>query len=103
MIETTSGLEVANGFTRIVHGGRGDYVEFLPEQILMANLHVPSQERWRLNSGVAYYNEYRSNDLAYVKFYRQKRAVKYADYKIGMWYASPSELLGIEPTKHRGK
>ena len=96
MIRTKSGLEVATGFTRIVHGGRGDYAEFLPEQIVLANLHIPPDEQWRLNSSVAYYNEYRSNDNACIKFYHQKRTVKYADYRMNMWYALPSELLGLD-------
>ena len=92
MIRTISGLEIATDFTRIVHGGRGDYVEFRPEQIVMAHLHIPQDAQWRLKSGVAYYEEWRSNDDANVKFYHQKRTVKYADYKIGMWYALPSEV-----------
>ena len=95
MIKTITGLEIATGFTRIVHGGRGDYVEFSPSQIILAHLHIPQDVEWRLKSGVAYYGEYRSNDSAYVKFYHQKRTVKYADYIIGMWYALPSELEGL--------
>ena len=94
-IKTMSGLTIATNFVRIVHGGRGDYAEFLPEQMVLSNLRVPQDAQWRLNSRVAYYDEHRSNDDAYVKFYHQKKLVKYADYRIGMWYALPSALKGL--------
>ena len=46
--ETSTGLHVATGYTHIVIGQRGPYVEFNPEQIILENLHVPGTERNRL-------------------------------------------------------
>jgi len=88
---TTGNIHVANGFNRIVHGGRGAYVEFNDDQILKDVLYVPKKERWRLEPGSqAYYDEYRTSDG--VKVYHQKKTVTYADYKVGMWYISPVKL-----------
>ena len=40
-----------------------------------------------------YYAEYRSNDDADVKVYWQKKAVDYADYRVGLYYISPFDLV----------
>jgi hypothetical protein len=82
---------IATGFTRIVHGGRGDYVEFSPEQMHHLRLEVPAKEAWRKDSGVAYYEELRTLGDN-VKVYFQKRTVDYADYIVGMYYISPKDL-----------
>jgi len=88
-----SGSLLAAGYNRIVHGGRGPYVEFVDRQICHANLVVPPAESWRLGSSRCYYDEYRSNDKSYVKVYHQKKCVNYADYIVGMWYMSPFDLV----------
>ena len=90
VIRTKSGVPIANGFTRVVRGGRGDYVEFTTAQIALDSLHIPEGTEWRQNSKVAYYAEYRTADNVMVYF--QRRIVAYADYKIGMWYVSPADL-----------
>jgi hypothetical protein len=83
----------ANGFIRIVHGGRGDYVEFSEEQLVSKRqFSVPFLEEWRATSGIAYYIEYRYHG---VKVYFQKRTVNYADYKVGYYYVSPVDLHGF--------
>jgi hypothetical protein len=91
---TYSGTLIARGYTRVVFGGRGPYVEFSTEQIVQAALVVPELERWRFTSSNPhfYYWEYRSNDPSNVKVYLQRRLVDYADYRVGMWYISPFEL-----------
>ena len=82
---TASGLHIATGYQRIVIGDRGPYVEFSPEQIVIDNFHIPEQRH-------VYFTEWRSNDESNVMVYDQKRTVKYADYKIGLYYISPSDL-----------
>ena len=74
-------------------GGRGAYIEFEPGQMMMDNLHIPADQKWRLHSEVAYYREHRSRDTANVKVYEQRRTVGYADYRIGMFYIAPAELV----------
>ena len=86
------GTKLASSYKRIVIGGRGPYVEFLKDQIVWENFYIPNSELFRINSSSVYYIEYRSIDGAYVKLYEQKQLVKYADYKIGMYYISPYDL-----------
>ena len=96
VFRTETGLHVATGYTRVVIGGRGPYIEFNPQQIILVNLHVPENEMDRLKEpkrSYVYYIEWRTNDEVNVKVYEQKKTVDYADYKVGMLYASPFELF----------
>ena len=84
------GLVLARGYTRIVLGGRGPYIEFSSDQIVHENIYIPDHARHKLQNSMAYYHEYRSKDDANVKLYDQKMCVSYADYIVGMWYISPN-------------
>ena len=86
---TQAGLLLATGYTRIVIGGRGPYIEFAPEQIEYGNISIPDHAQHKLENNLSYYHEYRSNDNCFVKLYQQKIKVGYADYLVGMWYISP--------------
>lgn len=95
---TSSRLHVARGFCRVVIGGRGPYVEFNDAQVVVESLNPVEVVHY-------YYDEWRSADQSKLKFYRQKYRVDYADYKPGMWYATPFELFDshgvvlIEPAR----
>src|SRR5208283_5334331 len=93
-----SKLFVCKGYVRVVIGQRGPYVEFEDKNIFMKNIHIPYDHKWRCFDDPKwkdkiYYIEYRSNDEANVKIYKQMRTVDYADYKIGNWYISPFDLI----------
>lgn len=90
---TKTGLLVADGYRRVVIGGRGPYVEFHIGDIKWAEFYIPVDLRYRCDSKIVYYEEWRSLDSAYVKLYLQKRTVAYADYKVHMCYISPSDLF----------
>jgi hypothetical protein len=95
--ETATGLHIATGYIRIVIGGRGPYIEFNPDQVVLDNLHIPEDKKWKLNPKLRQrypidYFDWRTNDKANVKFYDQLKTVDYADYKIGMMYAGPFKL-----------
>lgn len=93
---THSGLVVAFGYQRVVIGKRGPYIEFSPEQIRKESLQIPDGAEWRYKPGsLAFYGEWRSRDRYCVKFYDQFKTVDYADYKVGMWYVSPFDLMTI--------
>ena len=83
--DTASGLHIATGYKRVVIGDRGAYVEFTPQQVVRDSLHVPQQRH-------VYFTELRSNDESNVMVYDQRRTVRYADYKIGLYYIAPSDL-----------
>jgi len=89
---TKSGTHVATGYTRVVIGQRGPYVEFEQMQILKGNFHIPPDQEYRKTDRRVYYIEARSNDESNVKLYYQRKTVAYADYKIGMVYISPFDL-----------
>lgn len=88
-----SGLHLATGYTRVVIGGRGPYVEFYQRQMVMNSFSMPEKEEWRINSPQSFYVEYRSKCDSNVKLYVQKRLVKYADYLIGYCYLSAYDLV----------
>jgi len=99
---TKSGLIVAQGYTRIVIGGRGPYVEFTDKMMCPNSLHIPTDQEYRLTDKRIYYYELRTIDDNNVKVYCQVKTVAYADYIVGMWYISPFDLLAdgkviIEP------
>ena len=81
---TRSGVQVCTGYTRIVIGGRGPYVEITNHEILMGSL-------MRVEAFHVYYDEYRTQPDA-VKVYYQRKPVDYADYRPGLFYISPFDL-----------
>lgn len=87
------GVPFASGYERVVHGGRGTYVEFLREQILVTlkskfNTFLPE----KIDKQPFYYY-YLIPEGRTEKIYWQINTVKYADYKIGYYYISPSLLM----------
>lgn len=93
---TKAGLIIATAYERVVIGGRGPYVEFLPGQVVAESFHIPKEQEYRLTADYVYYVEYRSNCIANVKAYFQRRAVDYADYRVGHWYISPFDIVDTE-------
>lgn len=82
---TGSGAQLAVGYSRVVVGGRGPYVEFEKRHIASVALRLVDAPHY-------YYDELRSV-ADNVKVYLQRRPVTYADYVVGMLYASPFELF----------
>lgn len=93
---SSTGLPLATGYTRVVFGERGPYVEFNEEQIFKFQFHIPEETKYRFKDKRSYYIEYRSNDSANVMLYYQLRKVAYADYKLGMYYISPKDLYDAD-------
>jgi len=94
-LRTKSGTLIATGYNRVVHGGRGDYVELETQHIVAENMYMPEDQKWRLSPkymNEVFYDEYRSRDDSYVKIYFQRKYVGYADYNPGMYYIAPSDL-----------
>ena len=92
---SVSGTLLAQGYLRVVIGKRGPYVEFSRDQIDWDAFSVPQYAKYRLTNSVVFYDEYRSV-MDNVKLYLQKRPVAYADYKVGLCYMSPFDLLRDE-------
>jgi len=96
---TSTGLLIFRGYSRIVIGGRGPYVEFDKSTIVKDNIKMPRGQEWRVDSENAYYVEFRTIDEANVKIYFQKKRVGYAPYKIGLCYISPFDLFLSDGSK----
>lgn len=90
---TKCGTQICFDYTRIEHGGRGDYIEVSRSQIVWDNIFVPDDKKWKLDNPNVDYIEYRTKDKCYVKLYLQKRHVDYAEYNIDFFYVSPRNVL----------
>jgi len=98
VFSTKSFLPIAIGYTRIVIGGRGPYIEFVKDHLIAENLHMPEDQKYRATDPwkqKVFYLEYRTNDVSNVKIYYQLKLVNYADYKLSMFYISPFDLIAF--------
>ena len=86
---------IAYSYQRVVIGQRGPYVEFNKNQIIDSKLYIPSNQLYRLSDPKVYYIEFRTTDCN-AKVYYQMRSVAYADYKIGCFYMSPTDLYKVD-------
>jgi len=82
-ISNAAGTVIGNGFTRIVIGDYGAYLEFDEDQIKLTNI----VQRWagKPTRDVKYI-WMQTSDGEETKVYWQRDTVDYADYKAGMYY-----------------
>lgn len=97
-----SGLLFAHTFKRVVHGGRGDYVEFTYEQILPKLYYKFDEDHMEFDinnfdkyTGFYYHWLYPLFDTE-TKVYFQLKTVKYADYKLYHFYVSPDLFINFK-------
>lgn len=89
------GTQFAKAFNRVVHGGRGDYVEFEVSQIVVPLVYRFTEvmfDESSVDKSVDYYYYWLHPRGNHTKVYYQLRTVAYADYKVGKLYVSPSLL-----------
>lgn len=93
-------VPICSGYTRIVVGDYGPFVEFTGEQAHTENFIIAPGQEYRLLderfSEHIKYVWYTAKSRSGVKLYLQKRTVLYADYKPGMWYVSPFEVSVLQ-------
>ncbi len=102
------GVLFANDYVRIVHGGRGDYIELTKEQIVVE---LVSKFGNKLPDSITHKPFYYWHLIPVgreEKVYWQIRTVSYADYKIGMYYIDPKlvkgwQIINEEPEKPHSK
>lgn len=86
------GTLFAKGYERVVHGGRGDYVELTKDQIV---LQLQSRFKQPVPSKITnepFFYYWLIPIGREEKVYWQCNTVGYADYKIGYYYISPKLL-----------
>lgn len=82
---TSTGVEVATGYLRLVVGARGPYLEIPYNRMVLDNCH-------RENGHDYYFHTWRSNDSENLMIYQQLKLVSYADYQVGHFYIDPYKL-----------
>ena len=92
------GTHFSDGYERVVHGERGDYIELKKEQII-----VPLKSHFKDSFSEEFYYQWLEPVGRKEKIYWQMKIVKYADYKIGYYYISPDLLMPFEKNDHNIK
>jgi len=92
----TKGPAISTGYTRVVVGGRGAYLEIDPSQIIRDQLELQPGEEYRFTNEEwkkkVFYGWHRTKE-GHRKVYEQFKYVGYADYKIGCFYIDPKEVF----------
>jgi len=85
-----AGTLIAKGYKRVVIGDYGPYVEFDISNIKYKNI----KEKWpgSFKKNVKYV-WFHTKDKVETKIYCQRQTVPYADYRVGMYYIHPSDLI----------
>lgn len=96
ILTTISGTPIANGYSRIVVGDFGAFVEIPRDKMLRENICAKKGEEYRyidpsFKNSVKYY-WYTAKDRSNIKIYHQQKTVSYADYKEGFFYVCPYEI-----------
>lgn len=97
------GVKFSNDFERVVHGGRGDYVELTKEQICVDLVSKFGQELPKMISNEQFYYYWLVSPNRTEKVYWQVKTVGYADYKPGYYYISPKLLKPFREDKMKFK
>ena len=90
---TSKSTHLSNGYERVVIGDYGAFIEMSDVQISRCLITQPGQE-FRLDKKYnVKYQWLTVKDGSEIKVYYQLREVSYADYKPGMYYVSPYEII----------
>ena len=93
------GILFANGYERVVHGGRGDYIELIKEQIQVTLVSNFNQKIPNELSNEFFYYYWLKPIGREEKIYWQCNLVNYADYKRNFYYISPKVLMSFNGTE----
>ena len=103
VFKSSSGINIAKGYNRVVYGGRGPYIEFERHHFTCALKSkygnsfdsVPKKSNY-------YYVWVMPEKAPDIKIYYQIKKVKYADYRLDRFYVDPYSLLIYLPQKNIG-
>jgi hypothetical protein len=90
------GTLFANGYERVVHGGRGDYVELTKDQIQVDLESYFEQELPKELSDEKFFYYWLEPVGREEKVYWQCNVVGYADYKRNYYYIDPKLLIPFD-------
>jgi hypothetical protein len=103
-IVSRDGTLIASTYNRIVIGHYSAFLEMNYDDLYRENIRCKKGQEYRIAnpkySDKVKYLWFTTKDDSCCKLYKQKREVAYADYKIGMWYISPFEVLDLNELKN---
>ena len=93
---SSSGLKLCEGYSRVVIGDYGAFIEVAPSDILTENIHVQAGQEYRdfnpcYNHTV--FSWLTPKDASGIKISFQKKPVEYGDFKPGFYYISPYDCF----------
>ena len=94
VFKAAQGDIIATGYQRVVIGAKGAYIEFNKDDFVCKLITKPGQEyRGKGKYKYVKYLYLVPADNQNIKIYHQQRTVDYADYKVGMFYIAPGDLV----------
>ena len=95
-LRTMAGTVIARGYSRIVIGDYGAFLEISSDNICKEVLQCKKGQEYRCEDSrfadTVKYIWLTVNDDSDCKIYWQRKTVSYADYRPGMYYISPYEV-----------
>lgn len=96
LLYSMNGTLISKGFTRVVIGDYGAFIEYSEQQACTDNYIIKPGQEYRIYdpkySNNVKYHWYTTKDNSNIKIYYQLKTVSYADYRPNMYYVSPHEL-----------
>lgn len=97
---TKKGTLIAMGYSRIVIGDYGAFIEISKDDIVSDNIIVKHGQEYRIYeeryAKHAKYHWLTVADGSFCKIYFQQHTVEYADYKPNFYYISPYEVTTVK-------
>ena len=97
------GVQFSKGYERVVHGGRGMYVELTKDQFVIPVVSLFDKLPEKVDESLPFYYYWLAPKGRREKIYWQIKTVSYADYKVGFYYISPSLLMPFTEVDPRVK
>jgi len=98
------GTQICTGFTRVVIGDYGAFIEFSESQACKQNMKCEKGQEYRKDNpkyrNRVKYFWYTTKDESHCKLYIQQKGVTYADYTAHMGYVSPYDCIPYEYSNH---
>jgi len=93
-VYTLDGTHIAKGYSRIVIGDYGAFIEIKLSSAISSNMKVKPGQEFRATERfkTCKYHWLTAKDNTDIKIYLQKNRVSYADYEPGFIYVSPYEI-----------
>lgn len=90
VLKNECGTTIATGYTQVIIGDYGAFVEFVQEQLIKDNVKPKFPGPQKKDASYLWYE---TKDAANTKVYLQQHRVTYAKYSPGRYYVSPDDVF----------